>query len=101
MSINRITPLLLCFSIGSVPMTSLADSTALNNALQAVIRECNNLASKGDLKIADALSKKEWTERQKAELMAITHNSSLQICLMGMALELKKHADRIDVKSSE
>lgn len=105
MSINRITHLLFCLAIGSMSITSIADelsdSAAMNNALQAVIRECNNLASKGDLKIAEALSKKEWTERQKAELMAVSHNGSLQICLMGMALELKKYADRIDVKSSE
>jgi len=101
-SINRTTQLLFCLSIGSMSMPSIADElsdyTAMNNALQAVIRECNNLASRGDLKIAETLSKKAWTDKQKAELMAIAHNGTLQTCLMGMAVELKKYADRIDVK---
>lgn len=97
--------LFLCLSIAIVPTSSLAeepdDSAALDNAYHSVIRECNNLASKFDLRTAAILSKKDWTEKQKTELMALTHNHTLQSCVLNMAIELKKYAERIAVKSGK
>lgn len=101
---THLETLSLCIIIVAMPISSYADEsnykTTVNNAVNSVILECNNYASRGDLKVTNAFSQKtSYTEKQKKELQADIHNYLLHSCLTDMASGLMKYSDSIKVKA--
>lgn len=97
--LTRAAVLVCALATGNVcAADSGVDTNTVSAATNLVISECQNVASQTDLKLVGAMSNKAWTEKEKAEFLATTHNHFLRLCLMGAILELKNYADTIVVK---
>ena len=95
--------LLLTVSVGAGAdeADNKLQTDGVRDAYNLVIRECNNVASQSDIRFMRAMSNKSWTEKEKAQVLATTHNGLLQLCLLGIADELKKKADSLNVLIDE
>lgn len=89
-------PFLLLISVNAFAAEVEVHTGAVQAAYKSVIRECNDVASQTDVRFMSAMSNKPYTEKEKTQLLATTHNAFLQLCLLGVAAELKKYADGLD-----
>lgn len=97
--LTRAAVLVCALATGNASASMTVSDDAVFKAAMEVVHECHAYAIRFDFELAEAAkSNKKWTEKQKADFLAVAHNRSVRTCLLSAAGALKDYADKIGVK---